>query len=163
MQNQVELHDCSAACPLAHAAPESANGAGIGRRAFLTQGSLAAIALALAACTGDNPVDPSTDSPNTIRLADHPALEKVGGVAYVTIGEISLAIVRTGDASFVALSRVCPHKGAIVEATSGGFTCPLHKAQFNSTGEWVGGRQTTNLVGYPVRHDRKQGTLTIEI
>ncbi len=172
MSNQVELHDCSAACPLAHAEPESSAGAGIGRRAFLTQGALASIALALAACGGDGPVAPSIDS-NTIRLADHPALGAVGGVALVTLGEVPLAVVRTGESSFVALSRACPHQGALVEATSGGFTCPRHKAQFGTTGDFVGGParivqafeglQQRNLRSYPVQYNRKKGTLAIEI
>lgn len=163
MSNRVELHDCSTACPLAHAAPEGAAGAGIGRRAFLTEGALATIALALAACTGDGPVAPPADAANTIRLADHPSLAGVGGVAFVTVGDAPLAVVRTGDASFVALSRVCPHRGGIVEASGGGFTCPLHKAQFSTTGQWVGGRQTSNLISYPVRYQARQKTLTIEI
>jgi nitrite reductase/ring-hydroxylating ferredoxin subunit len=162
MSNQVELHDYSASCPLAHPTPESGVG-DIGRRAFLTQGALAAIALALAACTSDSPVDPSVDSPNTIRLADHPTLASVGGIAFVTLGEVSLAVVRTGNASFVALSRACPHQGAIVEAKGTGFTYPRHGAQFSTTGKWVGGRQTTNLVSYPVRYEASKGTLTIEI
>ena len=163
MPNKVELHDCSAACPLAHTAPEGGTGAGIGRRAFLTEGALATIAFALAACSGDNPVASPVDAANTIRLADHPVLGSVGGVAYINVGEASLAVVRTGDASFVALSRACPHQGAIVEAKSTGFTCPRHGAQFSSTGQWVGGRQTTNLVSYPVRYEARKGTLTIEI
>ena len=161
ISNQVELHDCSTACPLAHATPQTAVG-GIGRRAFLTQGALAAIAVALAACGEDNPVAPSTDS-TTIRLSDHPSLGSVGGVAYITLGGVSLAVVRTGDSSFVALSRACPHQGALVEATSAGFTCPRHGAQFSTTGEWVGGRVTTNLLSYPVDYNRKTGILTIQI
>lgn len=171
MANQVELHDCSA-CPLAHATPDTAVGAGMGRRAFLSHGAFAAIALALAACGEDSPVAPSIDS-NTIRLADHPALGAVGGVAYVTLGEVSLAVVRTGDSSFVALSRACPHQGVLVEATSAGFTCPRHKAEFSTTGEMVGGParivqtfeglQQRNLRSYPVQYQAKNGTLTIGI
>ena len=163
MANKVELHDCSAACPLAHATPDTAVGAGLARRAFLTQGALAAIALALAACGGDSPVAPDSESSNTIRLADHPALGSVGGVAYVTLGEVSLAVVRTGGSSFVALSRACPHQGALVDATGAGFTCPRHGAQFSTTGEWLGGRQTTNLVSYPVQYQAQHGTLTVRI
>lgn len=163
MSNKVELHECGAACPLAGAEPDTAVEPSVGRRAFLTRGALAAVALALAACGGDGPVTPTPDSPNTIRLADHPALAAMGGVAYVTIGGVSLAVVRTGSASFVALSRACPHQGAIVEATSTGFTCPRHGAQFSTTGEWVGGRSTPNLVGYPVQYQASKGTLTVSI
>jgi Rieske Fe-S protein len=100
MSNQVELHDCGGACPLAHAGPATAVGDGIGRRAFLTQ-------------------------------------------------------------------------GALVEATNGGFTCPRHKAQFSTTGDFVGGParivqafeglQPRNLRSYLVQYNRKKGTLTIEI
>ncbi len=89
MSNRVELHECSAACPLAGAEPNAAD-SGIGRRAFLT-------------------------------------------------------------------------RGAIVDATSTGFTCPRHGAQFSTTGEWTGGRSTPNLVSYPVQYRATKGTLTISV
>jgi cytochrome b6-f complex iron-sulfur subunit len=172
MSNQMELHDCSAACPLAHATPETAAGGGMSRRTFLTQGALAAIAVALAACGGDSPVAPSIDS-NTIHLADHPALGSVGGVAFVTLVKVPLAVVRTGDSSFVALARPCPHQGPLVNTSSSGFTCPRHGARFSITGEWVGGPAETvktfeglqqrNLRSYPVQYEPGTGTLTIEI
>jgi cytochrome b6-f complex iron-sulfur subunit len=172
MSNQVELHDCSASCPLAHPTPETAAGAAIGRRAFLTQGALAAIALAMAACGGDSPAAPSIDS-DTIRLADYPALAKVNGVAFVTLRKVPLAVVRTGDSRFVALARACPHQGPLVNASSNGFTCPRHGALFSITGEWVGGPTETvktfeglqqrDLHSYPVQYDPGTGTLTIGI
>ena len=166
MSNQVEIYDCGAACPLASVAPGPAVSAGISRRTFLTQGTLAAIAVALAACGEDSSVAPSIDS-NTIRLADHPALGSVGGVTFITLHGVPVAIVRSGDSSFAALARACPHQGPLVDASSGGFTCPRHGTRFSITGEWVGGPAETvktfeslqqrNLRSYPAQYGRGTG------
>jgi Rieske Fe-S protein len=69
--------------------------------------------------------------------------------------------VRTGATSFVALSRVCPHQGATVNTSSGGFTCPRHGARFNLTGTWIGGERTSNMRSYPTTFDAATDTLTI--
>jgi cytochrome b6-f complex iron-sulfur subunit len=72
-----------------------------------------------------------------------------------------MAVVRTDASTFVALSRVCPHQGTVVNATSSGFLCPNHGAQFSKTGAWVGGQQTRSLPSYPATYDATAGTVTI--
>jgi cytochrome b6-f complex iron-sulfur subunit len=153
MSSHAHADDCAAQCPLA----------AVGRREFIAQSVLAAAALALAACGGaggDGATAPSTIS-SSIRVSDYPELASTGGVALVTVSGARLAIVRTGAASFVALSRVCPHEGGTVNQSSGGFTCPVHGARFSTTGTWLGGERTTNMRSYATSYDAASGTLSI--
>lgn len=154
---------CAAHCPVAapRVALEDPAAIDAGRRTFLTQSMLAAAALALAACGLDNgPTAPSSVS-GSIRVSDYPALANVGGVALVTVSGAKLAVVRTSADTFVALSRICPHQGGTVNPSSNGFTCPVHGARFDLTGQWVGGQPTTNLRAYPTSYDAASGTVTI--
>src|SRR3982750_4787710 len=107
---------------------------GIGRRTFLAQSALLAAGALLAACAADAVSAPGTtiDSTSDIHLSDFPALASVGGIALVTFNGNPLAIVRTGDASFVTLSRVCPHQGNTVNPNGSGFLCPGHGARFSA-------------------------------
>ena len=132
--------------------------AGVDRRHFL----LAASALALSACAGDGGgvTDPQTVGAS-IDVGAYPALADVNGVALVSLGGASLAIVRTGASSFIALSRVCPHQGPTVSATATGFTCPRHGARFDLSGSWVGGERTSSLRSYPTTFDAATQKLTI--
>jgi cytochrome b6-f complex iron-sulfur subunit len=136
---------------------------GIGRRTFLIQSAVLAAAAALAACgaTGDATAPTLPASGNTIDVNSYPALNNIGGIAMVTFGSAPVAIVRTGASSFVALSRVCPHQGGIVNQSGSGFQCPVHGAQFTDTGQWVGGQRTTNLHAYTTSYDAATATLTV--
>ena len=137
---------------------------GVGRRAFLAQGALAAAAAALAACglSSGVPTAPgSLSSPLTIGVASYPTLANVNGVAYVNAGGNPLAVVRTGTSAFVALSRICPHAGSTVNTASYGFLCPGHGAEFDDTGRWIGGQRTSSLTSYPTQYDATTGMLTI--
>jgi nitrite reductase/ring-hydroxylating ferredoxin subunit len=135
---------------------------GIGRRAFIAQSALlAAGALLAAACGGDLATAPTTISPTTLRVADYSALASVGGIALVSISGSPFAIVRTSDTSFVALSRICPHQGNIVNQSGSGFLCPGHGARFSANGTWVGGQPTSSLRSYATSYDATAGTITI--
>jgi Rieske Fe-S protein len=137
---------------------------GVARRTFLIQSAIAVASAALAACGGSlntAPSIPTTGSSNTITVASYPSLGTVGGVAVLTIGNAPLAIVRTGDTSFLALSRICPHQGGIVQQSGSGFQCPIHGARFSNTGQWTGGQNTSNLHAYATTYDAAAGTLTI--
>lgn len=141
---------------------------GIGRRTFLAQSAVLAAVAALNACgasdgggfTAPN-LGGSTTTGATIKVSEQPALATVGGVALVTIANSPFAIVRTGANTFLALSRVCPHQGSIVNKTSNGFLCPNHGAQFSSTGAWVGGERTSNMRSYTTTYDATTDTLTV--
>lgn len=130
------------------------------RRTFISRTALAAAAVALAACSADGSTAP-TELEGTIKVGDHPQLANLNGVALVTVDGSPVAVVRTGTASFVALSRICPHQGNRIDPLSNGFQCTGHGAQFTRTGQWVGGQQTTNMRAYPTRYDAGTDTLTI--
>jgi cytochrome b6-f complex iron-sulfur subunit len=147
-------HVCGAVTP--------ATGGEIGRRTFLTQSALLAAAAALAACAaGSDPTAPNLSGQATLSVSDYPALSTVGGIAMVSIQSSPFAIVRTGTSSFVALSRVCPHQGSIVNQNGSGFLCPGHGAQFSATGAWLGGERTSSLRSYATSYDSATGALTI--
>jgi cytochrome b6-f complex iron-sulfur subunit len=133
----------------------------IGRRTFLVQSGLLAAAAALAACGMSDATAPNLASGTTIDVNSNSSLSTVGGVALVTAGGAQLAIVRTGTSSFVALSRVCPHQGGIVNRSGSGFQCPVHGATFDSTGKWIGGQRTNSLHSYDTSYDSTTGILTI--
>lgn len=160
-------HDCEGACDHAPVreglAFLGAEAARLDRRGFLTHSMLAAAALALAACGGDSITSSSspTSVGSSIKVADYSALSAVGGIALVTLSGASLAIVRTGTDTYIALSRSCPHEGAIVTASSSGFTCPRHGARFSTTGAWQSGQRTSSMRSYTTTYDVTTGTLTI--
>ena len=151
---------CGESCPLAPAAELGA--LGLDRREFLGRAALLAAVAALAACgmSADNPTAPGNVS-GTVKVSDYASLATVGGVALVNVNGSPLAIVRTGDATFVALSRICPHQGATVNQSGSGFQCPRHGATFTKTGTWTGGQPTSSLRSYATSYDSATGTLTI--
>ena len=148
-------------CAPAHATEHARDG--IGRRTFLAQSALLAAGALLAACAAGDATDPGTtlNSTTDIKVSDFPALASVGGIALVNFSGNPFAIVRTGDASFVTLSRVCPHQGSIINPNGSGFLCPGHGARFSATGQWQGGERTSNMRSYQTTYDAAAGTLAI--
>jgi cytochrome b6-f complex iron-sulfur subunit len=148
-------------CASVHAADHVRDG--IGRRTFLAQSALLAAGALLAACAAGDATAPGTtiSSTSDIKVSDFPALASVGGIALVNISGNPLAIVRTGDASFITLSRICPHQGSVINPNGSGFLCPGHGAQFSATGQWQGGQRTTNMRSYATSYDAAAGTITI--
>ena len=137
----------------------------IDRRKFFSLGAYAAAAAALAACGGagaDNTVtSPGGSTSGTVKISDYAALSAVGGVAVTSLNGTPIAIVRTSASAFLTLSRVCPHQGTTVNATSTGFKCPNHGATFDTAGTWIGGQRTSNMRAYTTTYDAGSGTLTI--
>jgi Rieske Fe-S protein len=121
-----------------------------------------------AAATAPSAPAPVTTTPNgsslVVTVANYAALASVGGIARVD-GNSSrpIALARTGQSTFVALSMVCPHEGATIAIQTGGFTCPRHGAQFNSGGTWLGGQRTGNLAVLKSVYDAQKGTVTISL
>src|SRR4051812_33819062 len=135
---------------------------GIGRRTFLIQTALLTAAAALAACAvGGDTTSPTLPAGSSIKVSDYSALNTVGGIALVSLNGARLAVVRTADTSYVALSRVCTHEGGIVNPNGSGFLCPNHGAQFNLTGTWIGGQRTSSLHSYSTSFDAATGVLSI--
>jgi len=95
-----------------------------------------------------------------VRLSAYPSLKKVGGVANVgALNGRQVAVVRTGKKTYVALDRTCPHAGAIVSASSGGWSCPAHGSRFDLDGDRVSGPTPSGL--RKLRARVKRGVLTI--
>jgi cytochrome b6-f complex iron-sulfur subunit len=128
------------------------------RRSFVIRGACAC--LALAGCAIGDGTAPTSLS-GSLRIADYSALANVGGVALVSLSGSPVAIVRTGDSTFLALSRICPHQGATINVAGSGFQCPRHGAQFTLAGAWAGGQRTSNLRSYATSYDAATGMLTI--
>jgi Rieske Fe-S protein len=141
----------------------------IDRRTFLSQSTLAAVTALLVEACGTGTWDPVSPPTNVIpstglsyRLSDYPALANVGGIAQVVDPTgVPLALVRTGAATFVALSLVCPHQGTTVNVSGSGFLCPNHGARFAADGTWTGGQATASLTSYPVTYNASAGNLSI--
>ena len=122
---------------------------GLPRREFLSQATLAAVAVVLTACSGGGgggvtgpaaapnpePVPGTSGSSLTVTLGSFSALANVGGIAAVgNLGTKPIAVVRTGTASYTALSRICTHAGCDVNVAGNGFSCPCHGSKFDSQG-----------------------------
>ena len=143
---------------------------GPSRREFLSQSVLAAMAAFLASSCGDGQIGGAGSlapivigEAFTIRIADFPALQSVGGIARVDGSSSNpIAVSRIGANSFVALSMICPHAGyRPISIVSGGFRCPNHGALFANDGNWTGGQRTRDLQSYPTTYNAGAGTLTI--
>jgi cytochrome b6-f complex iron-sulfur subunit len=155
--------DSCADCPIAPNALVSIPGGpgALDRRTFLTRAMMGAAVLALAACgAGDGMTSPFTGTAS-VNINDYPALANAGGVALVTLNGSLLALVRNSTTSVLALSRVCPHQGGTINTSRAGFTCTRHGAQFNLTGQWVGGQPTSNMRSYATTFDPGTGALSI--
>ena len=79
----------------------------------------------------------------------------------VSLGNAPVAIVRTSETTFLAMSRVCPHQGGIVQQFGANFLCPVHGATFDKTGTWIGGQRTSSLHQYATSYDASTNTLTV--
>ena len=154
--------DCRV-CPMAPNALVSVQGGpgALARRTFLTRTMLGAAALALAACGVSDGTTAPFSGTASVNINDYPALANVGGVALVTLNGSLLALVRNSTTSVLALSRVCPHQGGTINTGGAGFICTRHGAQFNLTGQWVGGQPTSNMRSYATTFDPGTGALLI--
>ncbi|HEY4306825.1 MAG TPA: Rieske (2Fe-2S) protein [Gemmatimonadaceae bacterium] len=136
----------------------------LNRRDFLAKSALAAALVALEGC-GDGQIGPTATNLGTgltIKIADFPGLATAGTV--VDIGHVR-AVVRTGDSSFLALSRVCTHEGCEADVEQNQIRCPCHHSVFSATGDVVRGPDGGGSIGPLVRlnsiYDALAGTLTI--
>lgn len=161
-----EIRPCRgcAAAAVDYQVANSSQEEGIGRRTFLVQSGILAAIAALNACGSLGAADvtaPNVPANSTITVGNYPALASVGGVAMITVGSAPIAVVRTGTSDFIALSRVCPHQGGIVNFLHNDFVCPRHGATYDITGQWIGGQRAGNLHQYTTSYDATSGTLTI--
>ena len=156
--------------PCGGCAASQANPANPARREFVARAALAALGTFVLNACGDGviggPLGLSANPlpvPLVITVGDFPALAAVGGTARVDAGSVwPIAVTRTGAASFVALSMICPHQSfRPIDITTTGFRCPNHGARFGETGVHVGGQPTSDLRSYVTAYEVATDTLTI--
>lgn len=109
----------------------------------------------LSACSSDD--DDFVPEPNiptgglTIDLtkSTYANLASVGGYVY----EGDILIFRTGESTYLALSKICTHQGCTVayNHTDGNILCPCHSSRFTTAGAVLNGPATTSLKTYSVQ------------
>lgn len=104
-------------------------------------------------CTKSSLPSPSgtnSSGPQTIDLTStsYSSLQSVGGYAYFG----NIIVIRTGQSSYVALSKVCTHQGCTVAYNSSvkKLVCPCHGATYNTSGAVLGGPAPRALTSYSV-------------
>src|SRR4051794_23798440 len=96
----------------------------LNRRDFLAKSALAAAALVAIDGCGDGQIGPTAatlGSGLTIKLADFPGLATQGTL--VDVGHVR-AVMRTGDTTFLGLSRICTHEGCEANVDQNQIKCP---------------------------------------
>ena len=111
----------------------------IDRRTALAAGAIGAGALALAGC-GASGLTCAIPAAGTApsqgggqQLAVLADIAVGGAVLAGAEGCGAVVVARPTDASAVAFSAICPHKGVIVAPRGGQLHCPAHDALFNMT------------------------------
>ncbi len=96
-----------------------------------------------------------------VKVDKVPALKKDN--SRVLLGNVKgtpVAVVREGD-TYTALNLRCTHQGAVVNADSGGWKCPLHGSQFALDGDLERGPAESNLAEYKSKWRRKKRRLIV--
>src|ERR1043165_4663050 len=135
----------------------------ITRREFVGRTSVGLGALLVAACQLGVDTSPLSGSV-VVNVANYSKLATVGGIVRINETSTPIALERTGTTTFAAYSLVCPHQGGTVQvtgSTSVPFSCPVHGAQFNASGQNVGGQRTGSLATYSAVYDSTANTVTI--
>ena len=107
-------------------------------------------AAGLAAC-GSSTAATLTPTNNLVTLgfAEFPALNHSGGTVVVDVKDrFPIAVVRTGDATAVALSATCTHAGCIMAWNGQALHCPCHNANFSAEGAVLSGPTTVPVPVY---------------
>jgi len=103
--------------------------------------------------------------PVTIKLSDFPALADTGVI--VDIPNKQRTVMRTGPATFLALSKLCSHQQCDIDIKGDHYECPCHGSQFTAPGQVTRGPNIASPTIGPLRNlkvtfDQAAGTLTME-
>lgn len=128
------------------------------RRQFLTV-SLAAAAVGLAGCSGDQTGTPTMNDPSqpvTLPVADVPS---GGGVILKGQGFV---VTQPTDGQFKAFRSTCPHQGCeVTHVNEGEIICGCHGSRFDlASGDVTRGPATTGLGAATVTQDGDTLTVT---
>ncbi|MGB2752556.1 MAG: Rieske (2Fe-2S) protein [Pyrinomonadaceae bacterium] len=100
----------------------------------------------------------------TVNIDSSSPLNKVGGSVIVDSSAGKIIIARTGEATYIAYSAKCTHKGGIVEYDAAGkqFVCPKHGSKFDSaTGNVTAGPADSKLPSFPANGTASTVTVTV--
>ncbi len=97
----------------------------------------------------------------TLKLAEHPELQQVGGFKIVEVAFGSVAVLVTGTAAFQILSLNCTHAGCTVEWQGTQFECPCHFSVFSKSGCVLNGPAQLPLWQYDYQYNATQGNILI--
>ncbi|MCA1759382.1 MAG: Rieske (2Fe-2S) protein [Bacteroidales bacterium] len=106
--------------------------------------------------------DKNDDNNNGVKVDlthnDYAALSDVGGFAYTG----NIIVIRSGENSYIALSKICTHQGCTVTYNHGNsqLPCDCHGSVFSTTGSVVNGPANTNLKTYSVKKEGNILTIT---
>jgi cytochrome b6-f complex iron-sulfur subunit len=125
------------------------------RRRFLRQAATAVGGLALLptlAVAAEQGQVKDKDKEVVVPLPDSSAHKKVGGSVIVETPDDKIIIAHTGDATYVACSAICTHRGCLVEyqSESQQFFCPCHQSRFALDGKVLRGPARKPLREYSV-------------
>ena len=112
---------------------------------------LGGVTVELVACGTAATTLPANGNLVTLTYAQFPALAAPGGSAVVDVQDrFPIAVVRTGDASAVALSATCTHQACILQyqASATQLHCNCHNADFDLTGAVLRGPTVIPLPVY---------------
>ena len=98
-----------------------------------------------------------------LTVAANAALTQVNGARVITVNGRPVIVVRTGDATFVALSAVCTHAGCTVRYAAGAhdIACPCHGSTFALDGTVTRGPATRPLAEFATTFDATTQIVTI--
>jgi Rieske Fe-S protein len=133
-----------------------------GRREFIVKASVTAGGLILTLLAG-RPAFAFDDI--TVPVDDKSPLNKVGGWQEIKSPVGKIIILRTGDASFVAYTAKCTHKGGhvIYDDSLGTLRCTRHGSRFDKlTGSVVKGPAKKPLPSYPAKGTATSVVVTTE-
>ncbi len=106
-------------------------------------------------CSKDEDMEPTNNNNSTSEItidltsATYAALGTIGGYAYTG----NIIVFRTGETSYMALSKICTHQGCTVTYSheGGNIPCACHGSLFNTSGTVLNGPATGNLKKYTVK------------
>ena len=110
----------------------------------------------------DDVMDDNNENNNGVKVDlnhnDYAALSDVGGFAYTG----NIIVIRSGENSYIALSKICTHEGCTVtyNHANSQLPCDCHGSVFSSSGAVVNGPAQSNLKTYSVKKEGDILTIT---
>ncbi len=124
----------------------------------------------LSSCGNQSTNDPTplnNDLVIDLNLAENASLRNAGGSRILI--QQRIVIARVSQSQFVAATQVCSHEGnaavvfnAGLNSGAGGFSCPVHGAQFSLTGAGQNAEGSRGLRIYTSQFNAQTNVLTIK-